>query len=185
VKIKEKIPANQQSYAEAAYRLLRADIMPQAPEDVIVAYGFPKGRHGLKAIGQCFQNPKPENKSCVIFIRPCQWKTPLDVLHVLVHEMVHAATPGAGHRGAFKILARNVGLEGPLRATFAGKALCGRLNAVSAKLGPFPAADFDFETKKQKSRLRLYQCDCPIKVRVASDSFGATCHDCRGDFKRV
>jgi hypothetical protein len=34
--------------------------------------------------------------------------------------------------------------------------------------------------------MRLWQCDCPkpVKVRVASDNFQATCHRCGTSFKR-
>jgi hypothetical protein len=37
------------------------------------------------------------------------------------------------------------------------------------------------------SRLRLWECECipkPVKVRVASDSFNATCDDCGAKFER-
>lgn len=34
------------------------------------------------------------------------------------------------------------------------------------------------------SRLRLYQCECGVKVRVASDSFDATCNKCDTVFQR-
>lgn len=37
------------------------------------------------------------------------------------------------------------------------------------------------------SRLRLYECHCPrpVKVRVASDDFAATCHHCNAPFAKV
>ena len=35
------------------------------------------------------------------------------------------------------------------------------------------------------SRLRLWECACPVKVRVASDTFEATCKRCGTDFARV
>lgn len=34
------------------------------------------------------------------------------------------------------------------------------------------------------SRLRLYKCDCGVKVRVASDSFDATCNKCDTVFQK-
>jgi hypothetical protein len=46
--------------------------------------------------------------------------------------------------------------------------------------------------KGSGSRLRLYECQCathdgrpgPYKVRIASDTFSATCHDCGAAFER-
>jgi hypothetical protein len=35
------------------------------------------------------------------------------------------------------------------------------------------------------SRLRLWRCDCGVKVRVAVDTFDATCNRCRSAFKRA
>jgi hypothetical protein len=34
-------------------------------------------------------------------------------------------------------------------------------------------------------RLRLYECECPVKVRVASNNFQARCLVCLSPFKRV
>jgi hypothetical protein len=45
------------------------------------------------------------------------------ILDILVHEMLHAAHPTDGHRGAFGTDARAVGLDGPLTATHASDAL--------------------------------------------------------------
>jgi hypothetical protein len=175
---------NQQTWVEQAYHLIRAQIIPSAPEKTIVTYGFPKGKRGGKHLGQCWNHPV-ENQQAVIFIHPCQWTAPLEVLDTLVHEMVHAATPGAGHKGAFKQLAQSIGMRGPMTTASAGPELVLRLNGLAKELDEFPAAGFDPPTKKQTSRLRLYQCACPIKVRVASDDFRALCLKCDTQFEKV
>ena len=178
----EKI--NQQTWAQAAYKLIRQEIIPEAPEEVIVTYGFPKGKRGTKHLGQCWNHPV-ENQQAVIFIHPCQWTAPLEVLDTLTHEACHAATPGAGHRGAFKRLALSIGMRGPMRSASAGPELMQRLNGLAKELPEFPAAGFDPPTKKQESRLRLWVCRCPIKVRVASDVFKAICLNCESEFELV
>ena len=176
---------NQQTWAEAAYKLIREEIISTAPEEVIVTYGFPKGKRGTKHLGQCWNHPV-ENQQAVIFIHPCQWTAPLEVLDTLTHEICHAATPGAGHRGAFKRLALSIGMRGPRMTTAsAGPELMLRLNELSKKLGEFPAAGFDPPTKKQTTRLRLWVCRCPIKVRIASDDFRALCLKCESQFEVV
>ncbi len=157
------------------------------PASVLYSYGFPKGRGKGKAIGQCFYKPKPTGYGGAIFVHPCQWKTPLDVLHVLLHEIIHAETPGAGHKGEFVRLCKEAGLVKPWTATTAGDACKARLNKIAESLGDFPTADFDLLSlagKKQACRLRLYECPCGVKVRVASDSFAAQCNDCDGEFSK-
>jgi hypothetical protein len=168
---------NQQTWAEMAYYLVRQEIIPSAPADTIVTYGFPKGKRGSKHLGQCWYRVTPDDKS-VIFIAPCEWTTPLEVLDTLTHEICHAATPGAGHRGEFKRLALSIGMKGQMRAASAGPELMLRLNELAKRLPPFPAAAFDPPTKKQETRLRLWECRCPTKFRVASDTVDATCHKC-------
>ena len=67
----------------------------------------------------------------------------------------------------------------------AGPELIMRLNGLAKQLGDFPAAGFDPPTKKQKTRLRLWVCQCPIKVRIASDDFRALCLKCECQFEIV
>ena len=186
--------AAQQTYLEAAYAAIRADILPEAPilDSVIVTYGFPSrgaGSRKRKTIGECWPAQiAPAGYAAAIFIHPCQWTAPIDVLHVLLHEMIHAATPEcvkSPHRGAFVKLMKRVGLVGKPTATEPGPELTERLNALGATLPPFPAAHLDARSKEKKgSRLRLYQCVCPVKVRVASDDFDATCNVCETPFER-
>src|SRR5690348_8378259 len=57
---------NQQTWAERAYTLIREEIIPGAPEEVIVTYGFPKGKRGTEHLGQCWNHPV-ENQQAVIF----------------------------------------------------------------------------------------------------------------------
>jgi hypothetical protein len=125
----------------------------------------------------------------VIFIVPRQWKTALDVLHVLLHEMLHAALPAEVCHGApFARRARAIGLEGPPSATVPGTPLRLRLEALAADvLAPFPGAAFDLPQAgggAVGSRLRLWECACKVKVRVASDAFNAVCNDCCRPFER-
>jgi hypothetical protein len=110
------------------------------------------------------------------------------IMGVLLHELIHAATPGAGHRGAFKHLALAVGLTGKMTATVPGPALTERLRLIAAELGPYPHTPLERHAiagKKQTTRLRLYECACPVpvKVRVASDDFRARCERCQQRFE--
>jgi hypothetical protein len=177
----------QQNYLlRAATELVKVHNLKLDPAGIIYSYGFPKARGRHKVIGQCLYQPKPTGYGGAIFVHPCQWKTPLDVLHVLLHELIHAETPGAGHKGEFSAICKRVGLVKPWTSTTPGEELKTRLNKIAETLGEFPQADFDLLSLKRPgggSRLRLWMCECGVKVRVASDDFQATCQQCEGLFE--
>lgn len=178
----------QQNYLfRAAQSLCKAFELKLDPASIVYSYGFPKGRGGRgKTIGQCWHAPKPAGYAGAIFVHPCQWKSALDVLHVLLHEILHAEHPNAGHKGEFVKACKAVGLVKPWTATTAGPELKERLNKMAEELGEFPKSDFDIMGKggkKPGSRLRLWECGCGIKVRVASDDFDATCGGCGDKFE--
>lgn len=185
----QPINNSQQSYLAAAYDFFRADILPEAPkrEAVILSYGFPKGSHGRnKAIGQCWHCGTKQGHKAIVFVHPCQWCSPLETLHVLIHEMIHCATPGKGHRREFSQLAARCGLVKPWTATTPSDQLRQRINDEIAKqLPPFPAASFDPASVKrtiQKCRMRLWECGCGLKIRAANDDLDITCNACGEEF---
>jgi hypothetical protein len=197
---KEQEPMNQQEWAEKGYRLIREKILPQAPLDVIVSYGFPRAGKGnpSNSVGQCHTGShiKEAGKAAVIFIRPSEWKDPVTVLDTLTHEAVHASLPvGSGHKAPFVKLCKQIGLTaGKPKSAGAGPELLERLNAIAYELGDFPSAAFDYtDTKKQSTRLRLYECRCDpkeakeegrsTKIRCASDSMDMTCNICEAKFE--
>lgn len=108
------------------------------------------------------------------------------VLGTLLHELVHASVGCQfGHRKEFSQAAKRVGLDGPPTATVVGPALVPLLQHFVSQVGPYPHAAIAVRPKeKVGSRLRLYECECapPVKVRIASDEFQATCHRCGGLF---
>jgi hypothetical protein len=153
---------------------------------VAVSIGFPRRRGGQSScLGECWAGQMSSDGRPAIFISPIL-EDPIRILDVLLHELVHAAVGvEAGHRGRFVALARSCGLEGKATATVAGSGLRSRLNAVRELLGPLPhAALRPVFTASVGSRLRLYECECKVKVRVASDAFDATCNACGFVFTR-
>lgn len=165
-------------FTEAAY----------AMPSLKVSVGFPSKR-GLstknRVIGECWHKDGIRQDSAHVFISPVL-SDPVQVLGVVIHEMLHAILPpNTGHNKTFATACLKLGLAGKPTATIPGEALIGRLNAILAELPAYPHNAFDASLlkKKQSTRLRLYQCDCPVKVRVASDEFDATCNVCEGQFQ--
>jgi hypothetical protein len=153
--------------------------------DAHVSVGFPKGsRGGRKAIGQCWQGSASADGLAHIFISP-ELSAVLPVLETLLHELIHAATPGEGHKGGFVKVAKACGFRKPWTSTPSTEQLTFQLEALAKRLPayPHPALLAPASSAKPGSRLRLFICECGIKVRVARDDFHATCNDCGGSFQ--
>jgi hypothetical protein len=110
----------------------------QMPEKYAVSCGFAKAR--TKAIGQCWSPECTKDETTHMFVCP-SIQTAIGVLDVLIHEMIHAAVGvECRHRGKFRKVAKAIGLEGKMTATFVGKdnPLMPTLEKISAALGPYP-----------------------------------------------
>lgn len=95
-------------------------------------------RGGRRVIGQCFPGSMSDGIP-QIKISPVL-DDPVIVAATLVHELVHACRPGAGHGPPFRAIAIPLGLVGPMRSTTAGTELTTRLQAIASNLGPYPHA---------------------------------------------
>jgi hypothetical protein len=158
---------------------------------VRVSCGWPSsGGMGQKrlTVGQCFSPGYCKDGIAQIFISP-RISSSVDVLGILLHELIHASFAGQfGHGKEFSQAARKVGLAGPPTATVVGDQLLPLLNSYVEQVGPYPhAAIVPRKKEKAGSRLRLYECSCesPVKVRVASNDFLATCNLCGDLFVMV
>ena len=181
-----------------AIHLINADIfMPHGKgiaDNVRVSCGFPGGKASrTTTIGQCWSSSRSEDNVTEMFISPLianpvgSDKTD-GVLDTLVHEMIHAIVgTECGHKGAFKHLARAVGLEGKLTATHAGDDLADTLVSINStlveRLGAYPHAPLSVDkTKKKGSRLIKVACpECPNiarQSRTAYETFGLRCDYC-------
>jgi len=182
------------AWLEQAYKVLRREFLPEAPERITIAFGFPstgarksKNRR-LGEYADRFMQGYPDYpvNSGLISLHPTIFNDPSRVLDVLLHEMIHAATPGEGHRGMFRTLAKRVGLAGRMTATVAGPQLKQRLEKLLADdLPPMPPGYGDLapERKKQATRMRKYVCpECGQIIRAATDDLYAFCGHCVEQF---
>jgi len=102
---------------------------------VNVSVGFPGGRGDKTGvIGQCWNKSVVGNKRAAIFISPVLTDK-VRILDVLLHELIHAAHPMAGHTGDFRTTAVAAGLEGKMTATVASKELKATLKKMAKSLG--------------------------------------------------
>lgn len=111
-----------------------------------------------RRIGECWAGNAAEDGTPQVFISPVLAES-AEVLAVLLHEMVHVATPGDGHKAAFKRLATSLGLAGKMTATHAGDELVKRFKAL--KLGKYPHSKLTASAGlKQSTRLLKATCEC-------------------------
>lgn len=131
------------------------------PEGVRCSCGMAKGKGADKAIGICYHGEGFEDGLPQIWICPTQGED-VRVLDILLHELIHAATPGEKHGGDFKRIAKALGLMGKMTATYAeeGSFLHDRLKGLCQQLGPYPHSAFKPKPKEKKpskrEQVRLY-----------------------------
>lgn len=106
-----------------------------------IGVGFPRG--SAKAIGQCWPGSLATDGETVhMIISPTLGNGDLvNLLQVVLHECIHAAVGNQHkHGGEFKRVARAVGLEGKLTATFVseGNPLAAHLRSLAESLGEYP-----------------------------------------------
>ncbi len=121
-----------------------------------------------KAIGQCFYPSASADEKTELIISMCL-DDPIEVAATLAHEIIHAIVgPDAGHKGPFKRLAFEIGLEGKMTTTHAGRAFKRSLEPILTDLGPYPHAKLDPKAKPSKQSIRLIkaECNCGYNVRI-------------------
>lgn len=145
------------------------------PERIRVSVGFPSKRPLAKRnrrIGECWSHKLDREGAPHIFVSPLLGE--VEAAECLVHELVHAAAPEAGHRGEFARLARALNLEGPLTATKAGPILTAELAAIRRRIGAYPhaaldvkALEEDHKRTKDSTRQRKAVCSCGRILRMS------------------
>ncbi len=145
---------------------------PLTEKKLRISCGFPAGRGSSKFVAQTWDPRASKDGTIEIFISPTEDDS-LSVLDHLVHEDVHAAVGNkAGHKGAFALAARAIGLEGKLTATTAGEGLKSKLKTLLKTLPPYPHASLDQSQrpiKKQPTKLLKSVCaECGYLVRVTA-----------------
>lgn len=170
-------PQTREAWLQDAVQALAplfAEIDVELPP-VHVSVGWPsRGGTGAKkkVIGQCWKTTVSGDGVAQVFISPVLGGTEsnedmIKLLGVLAHELIHAADDcESGHKGAFGVMARALGLAGKLTATTVeeGSELHGRLAQILVDLGPFPHAALNpmaMEEQRPKQPTRMLKIECP------------------------
>lgn len=160
---------NREQWLTNAAELICEDIIQPATErarpenDFKVSLGFPNGKP-TKIAAQCWKYEASSENVNQIFINPAL-DDQLQILDALAHELIHYwDNCASGHQNFFAHVARAIGLEGKLTATYAGDALKAQLQQIIELLPPFPHAGLDISNsgvKKQTSRMIKVDCTAP------------------------
>jgi SprT-like family len=156
--------------ATAELRLRFTSVGYTVPDAVRVSIGWTKYHPYKHAIGQCWNAKATTDQYAEIFISPelGTAEQTSKIIGVVAHELVHAVTPGAGHRKPFKLCALAVGLVGRMTATEEGPEFIGWVdNHVVPRIGKYPAGKIMLTHKPQTTRMIKCQCaTCEYPVRT-------------------
>ena len=90
-----------------------------------------------RVVGQCWAASASEDNHAEIFITPME-DDPREVAETLVHEMIHACLPQAGHGPDFKRAALAVGYTTPMRSTPSTPAFWAWVEPILQALPAYP-----------------------------------------------
>jgi len=134
---------------------------------VQVSCGFPSTGNKSNHVGQCWGKSSTKDGVNQLFISPIL-DEPVQVLDTLVHELVHAIDDCMHHHGPeFKIIATDVGLQGPMRSASAGPWLKEKLLGIANQLGKYPHSKINLthsSAKKTGPRPRAKCKKCGYEV---------------------
>ncbi len=135
----------------------------EIPAKVRISCGFPS-RGALsksKTLGECWEMRATLDGIHQIFISPLI-SDKQTVLEILVHELLHACLPDeVGHKKEFKKGCKALGLEGPVKATRAGKELFTYLEGVMVDEEYPQTALIPLEKEEKTQTTRMKKIACP------------------------
>jgi len=131
-----------------------------------VTCGFPSkgGTLGRKSRtrGQCWSALNSDDEHAEIFISPVE-NDGKEIAAILVHELIHAALPDAGHKKPFQSAAKKLGLEKPFTATVPTSAFFDWAQPFLDTMPDYPHARlnaYDPVGAKKAQKNRQLKCEC-------------------------
>lgn len=169
-------PGKRTSWLEEAYGVVRREFVPQAPPvnqvNLIPAFPHRGARPGPRQVLGIASDRLLEgvdrrcSKAVEIHLRA--FADLIGCLATLLHEMIHLAVGvERGHRAAFQVLARRVGLKAPFTTANPSKSLTVRLRDILGEIGPPPPGWADLDPPRHRGCWR-YACRCERPQRFSS-----------------
>jgi len=184
-------------WLEKAWLTLKSKFGLDAPDKVQISFGFcasgnrKSSATGRQTLGQCtndlIQNGDKTEKQALVSVHPVNFKSPVDVLLVMLHEMIHA-TGINNHRKEFSTLAAGVGFTKPWTQPHPTPELAQRLGGMLEQIGDFPEGWGDLPPSKPKQTTRMLKYECPVCseiIRSANDKLNAICGKCESAFQKA
>ncbi len=117
----------------------------------------------------------------------------IQLVGTTIHELGHIASAAKGHGKKWKAVCNLLGLTTveakgqKYEASHFNQYLWALIDQLDKPTDGSPNFGTNGTSKAKGSRLRLWECSCVpvVKVRVASDSFTATCNLCNQPFNSV
>jgi hypothetical protein len=143
------------------------------PLNIRAGVGFPIEGYRSKAIGQIIYPEGSADRHYEIFLNPKkragESEMPDAMLAaILTHELCHAA---ADHNHSFRnhgratspfgMIAKALGLEGPLKATYGGEHWFAWAAPILTELGPIPYGSIDLTSQYTKKKTYGVKLECP------------------------
>ena len=139
------------------------------PTNIRISCGFSgrgvrENRNG-KILGVAYHHCVSSDNSAELFISP-ELDSSFTVGAVVVHELIHAILPNAGHGKEFKELATKMHLKGKMTSTVADNELITILAGIIETIGEYPHRKMNLKDR-QKQLTRLHKLECPICGAIA------------------
>lgn len=195
---------NRETWLQAAIELFRSRFIAAGlpfPTTVHISIGFPsKGALARKnaRIGECWKARVSADGFPHIFIHPSIAEG-ARALDIVIHELIHAALPEAGHKAPFARAMKQLGLEGKPTATVASDVLKAELQGlIERELGAYPHSALNPAKGDKVQTTRMLKVECNTSScasdenkhytarlsRFWLDTFGAPlCPNCKQPMK--
>jgi len=137
----------------------------RVPRNIKVTCGFPSKNALTKKnmrVGEIWSNKCSAGDVFETLIHPCK-SDPVEVGAIICHEICHAVCgiEDAHRRATFGRVAKNVGLEGALTSTFAGRELEKEIISIIEIIGAYPHQRLYSLPQQKKDHCRYIKLVCP------------------------
>jgi hypothetical protein len=183
-------------WAQLCYLRIRAELVPEAPAQVVLTWGFPARKRAGQDLNlaetqfECFTEPESFGDDTLIVLHPLLLRDEGEALTALVVQMIRAGLPPEEKNGKeFQSIAKRVGLLKPWKAPIAGDQLRSALLRIAEESDGLPPGHYVLPAPpaRKPSAQKRHLCGCASpRVLLLSEaklrSGAILCGTCREAF---